>query len=210
MADNGNISSSADANSASTAGHSTEEEQEYEVVNGEVHPPTVPKVGKPRRNTNQLQYLLKVVMKAVHKHQFAFPFHKPVNAIKLRIPDYHKIIKHPMDLGTIQRRLENFYYFSAQECINDFKLMFTNCYVYNSPGQDVVLMAQTIEKLFLTKLSDMPKEEIEVALPPQKAAAKGKRGKKGGRRPAKGVNADIETVDRVPAGQRAMKTNVDG
>jgi len=66
--------------------------------------------------------------------------------------DYHKIIKQPMDLGTIKKRLENNYYWSAKECIQDFNTMFTNCYVYNKPGEDVVVMAQTLEKLFLTKV----------------------------------------------------------
>lgn len=45
--------------------------------------------------------------------------------------DYYKIIKTPMDMGTIKRRLENNYYWNAQECIQDFNTMFTNCYIYN-------------------------------------------------------------------------------
>lgn len=57
-----------------------------------------------------------------------------------------------MDLGTIQKRLESNYYYSAQECIQDFNTMFTNCYVYNKPGEDVVVMAQTLEKLFLNRV----------------------------------------------------------
>ena len=36
-----------------------------------------------------------------------------------------------MDLGTIKKRLENNYYWSAKECIQDFYLMFTNYHVYN-------------------------------------------------------------------------------
>lgn len=52
--------------------------------------------------------------------------------------------------------------------------MFTNCYVYNKPGEDVVVMAQTLEKVFLTKVADMPKEEYVVEVP-----AKGVKGKKG-------------------------------
>ena len=39
-----------------------------------------------KRVTNQLQYLLKVVMKSVWKHQFAWPFHKPVDAVALNLP----------------------------------------------------------------------------------------------------------------------------
>lgn len=47
------------------------------------------------------------------------------------IKDYYKIIKTPMDMGTIKKRLENHYYWNAQECIHDFNTMFTNCYIYN-------------------------------------------------------------------------------
>lgn len=39
-----------------------------------------------------------------------------------------------MDLGTIRKRLENKYYYSARECIQDFHIMFKNCYTYNKPG----------------------------------------------------------------------------
>jgi hypothetical protein len=40
----------------------------------------------PGRVTNQLQYLHKVVMKALWKHQFAWPFRQPVDAVKLGLP----------------------------------------------------------------------------------------------------------------------------
>lgn len=52
-----------------------------------------------------------------------------------------------MDLGTIKKRLENNYYISASECVADFNQMFTNTYIYNRPGEDIVLMAQALEKV---------------------------------------------------------------
>lgn len=39
-----------------------------------------------------------------------------------------------MDLGTIKKKLENFDYNGSKECIEDFNLMFENCYRYNKPG----------------------------------------------------------------------------
>ena len=64
--------------------------------------------------------------------------------MKLNIPDYHKIIRRPMDFGTIKKRLVHDYYVSAKECIRDFNTVFTNCYVYNKAGEDIVVMAQTM------------------------------------------------------------------
>uniref|UniRef100_A0A1Q3F3S0 Putative bromodomain-containing protein 3 n=1 Tax=Culex tarsalis TaxID=7177 RepID=A0A1Q3F3S0_CULTA len=143
-----------------------------EPVNGIVQPPVVPPPERPGRLTNQLHFLLKTVMKAVWKHQFSWPFQQPVDAKKLNLPDYHKIIKQPMDLGTIKKRLENNYYWTSKEAIQDFNIMFSNCYVYNKPGEDVVVMAQTLEKLFLTKVSLMPKDEVEMDVPAPKGAKK--------------------------------------
>ncbi|XP_015114158.1 homeotic protein female sterile isoform X2 [Diachasma alloeum] len=153
------------------------DEPTVEPVNGIVQPPVVPPPTRPGRVTNQLQFLQKAVLKPVWKHQFAWPFQQPVDAKKLNLPDYHKIIKQPMDLGTIKKRLENTYYWSAREAIQDFNTMFRNCYVYNKPGEDVVVMAQALEKLFLTKVAQMPREEMELEAP----VTKGPKGKKVGR-----------------------------
>ncbi|XP_078075569.1 bromodomain-containing protein 2-like [Mustelus asterias] len=125
-------------------------------------PPEYHNLKKPGRMTNQLQYLGRVVVKALWKHHFAWPFQQPVDAVKLNLPDYYQITKKPMDLGTIKKRLENKYYYKAVECIEDINTMFTNCYVYNRPGDDIVVMAQTLEKHFLQKVSQMPQEEIEL------------------------------------------------
>ncbi|XP_069435922.1 bromodomain-containing protein 3 isoform X2 [Ovis canadensis] len=143
-------------------------------------PPEVSNPAKPGRKTNQLQYMQNVVVKTLWKHQFAWPFYQPVDAIKLNLPDYHKIIKNPMDMGTIKKRLENNYYWSASECMQDFNTMFTNCYIYNKPTDDIVLMAQALEKIFLQKVAQMPQEEVEL-LPP---APKGK-----GRKPSSGTQS---------------------
>ena len=40
-----------------------------------------------------------------------------------------------MDLGTVKKKLEHGDYNNALECIEDFKLVFNNCYFYNKPGE---------------------------------------------------------------------------
>ncbi|XP_076854238.1 bromodomain-containing protein 3b isoform X4 [Brachyhypopomus gauderio] len=135
-------------------------------------PPEVTNPNKPGRKTNQLQYMQNVVVKTLWRHQFAWPFYTPVDAIKLNLPDYHKVIKNPMDMGTIKKRLENNYYWTAGECMQDFNTMFTNCYIYNKPTDDIVLMAQALEKIFLQKVAQMPQEEVELLPPPPKGKAR--------------------------------------
>ncbi|KAM6398338.1 bromodomain testis-specific protein [Pluvialis apricaria] len=78
-----------------------------------------------------------------------------------------------MDLSTIKKRLEHNYYTKAAECIEDFKTMFLNCYIYNKPGDDVVFMAQELEKVFMQKIAQMPPEERLVVL--NKGKRKGKK-----------------------------------
>ncbi|CAN8217573.1 unnamed protein product [Coccothraustes coccothraustes] len=123
--------------------------------------------------TNQLQYLQRVVMRAMWRHNFSWPFHQPVDAAALNLPDYYTIIKKPMDLGTIKKRLEHNYYTKAAECIEDFKTMFWNCYMYNKPGDDIVFMAEELEKVFMQKIAHMPPEERPVSL--KKGKRKGKK-----------------------------------
>ncbi|XP_036372555.1 bromodomain testis-specific protein isoform X2 [Megalops cyprinoides] len=144
-------------------------------MSGNPPPPEYKNPKKPGRLTNQLQYLQKVVVKALWRHNFAWPFRQPVDAVRLNLPDYYMIIKTPMDLSTIKKRLENNYYWKAMECIEDFNTMFTNCYMYNRPGDDIVLMAQALEKLFLQKVAQMPQEETEVSMVTPKAPGKGRK-----------------------------------
>ncbi|KAM4022776.1 bromodomain testis-specific protein isoform 2-T2 [Anomaloglossus baeobatrachus] len=131
-----------------------------------VNPPPPEHINRKKsgRLTNQLQYLEKVVLKALWKHNFSWPFQQPVDAAKLNLPDYYRIIKNPMDLSTIRKRLEYNYYPKALDCIQDFNTMFTNCFIYNKPGDDIVLMAQELEKIFMQKIAEMPHEEIELSV----------------------------------------------
>ncbi|KDO26014.1 hypothetical protein SPRG_08667 [Saprolegnia parasitica CBS 223.65] len=49
---------------------------------------------------------VKKMHKELMKHELAWPFLEPVDPVKLNIPTYFQIIERPMDLGTIQGRLQ--------------------------------------------------------------------------------------------------------
>ena len=124
-------------------------------VRGKFYPPTLPPLERPGRVTNRLEYIRKKVMTSMFNHKDSWPFRTPVDAVKLKIPDYHTIVKYPMDLGTIKKRLTNKYYWCAQEVQDDFKLMFGNCYLYNKPDYDIVLMCKELEKAYDKKIEQM-------------------------------------------------------
>lgn len=43
------------------------------------------------------------------------------------------------------------------------------------PGDDIVLMAEALEKVFLTKISEMPQQEIEMSTSSGKGRGRGRR-----------------------------------
>ncbi|CAK9098049.1 Histone acetyltransferase HAC1 [Durusdinium trenchii] len=63
--------------------------------------------------------------------QFAYIFLKPVDPIAMEIPDYHDVIKHPMDFTTIKRRLEGGYYKTMNAFASDVLLVYDNAILYN-------------------------------------------------------------------------------
>jgi len=58
------------------------------------------------------------------------PFLQPVK--KKDAPDYHVIIKAPIDLGTMTKKLKQLAYKSKQDFVDDLHLTWSNCLKYNS------------------------------------------------------------------------------
>ncbi|XP_031480109.1 transcription factor GTE9-like [Nymphaea colorata] len=88
------------------------------------------------------------LLKRLMSHQFGWVFNTPVDVVKLNLPDYFHIIKHPMDLGTIKTALASGRYASPHAFAADVRLTFSNAMTYNPPGNDVHFMADTLNKFF--------------------------------------------------------------
>ncbi|GBN26474.1 Homeotic protein female sterile [Araneus ventricosus] len=71
-------------------------------------------------------------------------FHKPVDAKMLHLLDYNRVIKHPMDLGTIKMKLYNHEYKNPEEVAGDARLIFTHCCKYNPPDHKSVVMPRKL------------------------------------------------------------------
>ncbi|MCD9560362.1 hypothetical protein HAX54_018985 [Datura stramonium] len=88
------------------------------------------------------------LLQRLMKHKHGWVFNEPVNAKALGLHDYHDIIKHPMDLGTIKTRLSQNWYKSPREFAEDVRLVFCNAMTYNPRGQDVHVMAEHLSEIF--------------------------------------------------------------
>jgi bromodomain-containing factor 1 len=129
----------------------------------EIHPPPsrdLPYSGaKPRKKKYlaELKFcdeVIKELLKPKHKH-FAQVFHEPVDPVALNIPQYHKIIKKPMDLGTVNSKLKANEYEKASEFESDVRLIFANCYKFNPPKDAVHQMGKQLEQLFNSKWAEL-------------------------------------------------------
>ncbi|CAL5403054.1 unnamed protein product [Camellia sinensis] len=92
------------------------------------------------------------------KHKHGWVFNTPVDAKALGLHDYHIIINHPMDLGTVKSRLSKNWYKSPREFAEDVRLTFRNAMTYNPKGQDVHLMAEELSNIFEEKWAAIESE----------------------------------------------------
>ncbi|CAL1389047.1 unnamed protein product [Linum trigynum] len=96
-------------------------------------------------------------------HQYGWVFNTPVDIVKLNIPDYFTIIKHPMDLGTVKSKITSGDYSSPLAFAADVRLTFANAMKYNPPGNDVHVMADSLNKYFEVRWKNIEKKLSVVA-----------------------------------------------
>ncbi|XP_071453567.1 bromodomain adjacent to zinc finger domain protein 1A isoform X2 [Hetaerina americana] len=74
--------------------------------------------------------VLESLLADISRHADAWPFMRPV--LKSEAPDYHVIIKRPMDFGTMKYKLKIMEYKNNNEFLADALLVFENCQMYNN------------------------------------------------------------------------------
>lgn len=122
----------------------------------EIHPPPprdLPYANqKPKKKKYQWELkFCQEVMNEMNKPKYqgiGYPFYNPVDPVALNIPHYHKLIKKPMDLGTVGSKLKGGQYENAKEFEMDIRLMFQNCYKFNPSNDPVNGMGHQFEGVF--------------------------------------------------------------
>ncbi|CAN6218932.1 unnamed protein product [Urochloa humidicola] len=88
------------------------------------------------------------ILKKLMDHKGGWLFHKPVDPVLYGIPDYFDVIRNPMDLGTVKKKLTNKQYATDIEFAADVRLTFANAMKYNPPGNDVHAVAEQLNRIF--------------------------------------------------------------
>ncbi|GMH16408.1 hypothetical protein Nepgr_018249 [Nepenthes gracilis] len=99
----------------------------------------------------QLMKLCRKMLNKLMKQKFCWIFNEPVDVVALGLSDYNRIVKHPMDLGTVKSKLLRNLYTSPDEFAADVRLTFKNALLYNPKGEHVHNCAEQ----YLTKFEQM-------------------------------------------------------
>ncbi|KAF9057605.1 hypothetical protein BJ165DRAFT_1520971 [Panaeolus papilionaceus] len=88
----------------------------------------------------RFQSVIAMLHQQISQHRNGNIFHNPIK--NSEAPDYHDIVKRPMDLKTIKTRVKDGVIANSLEYQRDIYLMFANAMMYNRPGSDVHAMAE--------------------------------------------------------------------
>jgi hypothetical protein len=94
------------------------------------------------------------IVKFLLQQQIAEAFATPVDWEFYGLTDYPEIIKKPMDLGTIQTKLDQGKYPSPDKYAADIRLVWRNAMTYNRPDSEIYRNAEKLSKLFERKYNN--------------------------------------------------------
>lgn len=109
-----------------------------------------------------------MTIKAIKRLKDARPFLKPVNPVALNVPFYFNYIKRPMDLSTIERKLNVNAYETPEQVQDDFNLMVNNCIRFNGQQAVISQMARNIQASFEKHMLNMPAKDAPPVKQPRK------------------------------------------
>ncbi|CAH1390893.1 unnamed protein product [Nezara viridula] len=102
---------------------------------------------------DDLRQALMPTLEKLYRQDESLPFRQPVDPQSLGIPDYFDIVRTPMDLSTVKRKLDTGQYSDPWEYVDDVWLMFDNAWLYNRKTSRVYR--------YCTKLSEVFEQEID-------------------------------------------------
>ncbi|RLV95746.1 Transcription regulatory protein SNF2 [Spathaspora sp. JA1] len=120
------------------------------------------------RLQNVIENILGLILNYKNEHERRLSDLFLVKPSRKLYPDYYVLIKHPLALDVIKKRILSKSYTQAREMLEDVHLMFSNARIYNEEGSIVFQDASFLEKLAMEKFkelnSDLSEEELNKIL----------------------------------------------
>ena len=124
------------------------------------------KIKEPIEFMKKCEYIVTLLK----KHKFGFPFGEPVDPEVLGIPDYFDVIKEPMDISKVEKRLKSGFYKQLSEFETDVRKIWDNALTYNKSNTQIYEMTTEIKTYFetlinedevVTQVGQVPKPRIQ-------------------------------------------------
>jgi bromodomain-containing factor 1 len=113
------------------------------------------------------------VVRSLRRTKDARPFSMPVDEVKLNVPTYYQMIKKPMDLQTMERKLNSNEYLDLPSFVGDFRQILENCMIFNGPDHTVTGMSKAMETAFYRHMKELPGEDVVEVEKPKSSKKKG-------------------------------------
>jgi hypothetical protein len=118
------------------------------------------------------------ILQTLMKHPDAEPFLQEVDPVHDCAPDYLERVKNPMDLGTLQQKLQKSFFavtgqITKQQFLTDLNLIWSNAELYNGKNHYITKQAENLQELVQKiMLKEKSHSETPTKTPPAKKIKK--------------------------------------
>jgi len=109
-----------------------------------------------------LNAVLEMCVLEVINLEYSVVFRQPVK--RREVPDYHLVVRRPMDLNTMQKKCRAAKYGSVAEFMADFRLLVDNCHLYNETRNPHLPPTADALLAHLLAFMEQKKPEIDAAV----------------------------------------------
>jgi len=106
------------------------------------------------------------LIKGLMKRSQGVHFSKAVDWKKMGLHDYPKLIKQPMDLGTVAEKLTRNAYPKLEDFCYDSRLVWKNAFIFNAPDSMYFKAAKTLSDVFEKRIEEIERECDALNPPP--------------------------------------------
>ena len=108
----------------------------------------------------EMEYM-KVHLEKLMNHPLSVAFAKPVDPERDNLPKYSRVVRTPMDLFTVKKKLESNEYKSIDDFVDDINLIWENAIKFNGKKALISQCAQELAKKCDAWFEIIPSNELE-------------------------------------------------